>query len=288
MSRLPLLALALLATSGCRAVDWVFFQPSAPTDGYEFETGDPDLDGDLGEPHPSLIGPADRREGFADTPSGRVHWIFAHRDGASDAILYSHGNAAHLGRYWDRVERLWALGHHVLIYDYPGYGLSGGEPGEAAVFDAAQAAIDVLAAQPEVERVWLYGYSLGGAPTYELAARAERGEAPPIAGVITEAAWCSVEEVLRDGAQLGVPAHYATRLSMDSCARVEELEATPLLLIHGTDDGTIPIRHLRLLEAAAAGLDVTVREVDGAAHHDVPIVAGADYDAWVRAHTAAP
>lgn len=281
-----LVLVAATALIGCSAVQGIFFQPSAPTDGYDFDAVDPDLAGDLTEPHASIIGPADRSEGFADTDAGRIHWVFARRDGATDAILYSHGNTAHLGRYWDRVERLWSLGHHVLVYDYPGYGLSEGEPTEAGAFDAAQAALEVLAAQPEVERVFLYGYSLGGAPTYELAARSERGDAPPIAGVISEAAWCSVEEVLRDGAQVGAPGHFVTDLVMDSCARVEELEATPLLMLHGTADETIPIRHLRLLEAAAEGLDVRVERIAGASHIDVPIVAGDDYDRWVRGFTS--
>lgn len=288
MRRWAALSLLLCALPGCRAVDAVFFLPSAPTDGYDFDGVDPDLDGDISDPHPSIVGPDDRREGFVETPSGRVHWVFARRDGATTAILYSHGNAANLGRYWDRVERLWSLGYNVLIYDYAGYGLSEGEPSEAGTFDAAQGALEVLAAQPEVERVWLYGYSLGGAPTYELAARAERGEAPRVEGAISESAWCSVREVLSDGAQVGVPSHFVTDLEMDSCARVRELEATPLLLMHGTDDPTIPIRHLHLLEEAAVGLDATAIEVEGAGHHDVPVVAGADYDAWIVARTGAP
>ncbi|MBX3273812.1 MAG: alpha/beta fold hydrolase [Sandaracinaceae bacterium] len=282
-----LLALALGA-SGC-TVDGIFFRPSSPTDGYDFDGLDPDLQGELTELHPSLIGAADRREGFVETEWGAIHWVFARREGATDAILYSHGNAAHLGRYWDRVERLHALGHHVLIYDYPGYGLSGGEVGEAGTFGAAQAALEVLVAQPEVERVWLYGYSLGGAPTYELAARAERGDAPPVRGVISEAAWCSAQEVLQDGTQVGLPGHFGTRLLMDSCARVGELASSPLSMMHGTEDETIPIRHLRLLRAAADdALEVTAHEVAGARHTDVPVVAGEAYDAWIRGFTGTP
>jgi len=277
--------LALWAT-GCLTVDSFFFQPSTPTDGYDFESGtDGDLDGSLTDPHPSTIDAAHRTEGFEDTPHGRVHWVFARQDGPADAVLYSHGNADHLGRYWDRVERLYALGVHVLIYDYPGYGLSEGEPSEEGTFDAAQVALERLAGQPDVERVFLYGYSLGGAPTYEMAARSERGDAPTIEAVISEAAWCSVEDLLQDGAQVNVPGHYATRLHMDSCARVAELERTPLLLMHGTEDGTITVRHMDLLVRSADGLEVRAERVEGATHNDLPNVA-ADYDDWVRAHLA--
>jgi len=276
-------ALALSA-SGCLTVDGFFFRPSEPTDGYDFESGDdPDLDGSLTDPHPSTIGPAQRVEGFEDSPHGRIHWIFARQDGPADAILYSHGNSDHLGRYWDRVERLHALGFHVLIYDYPGYGLSEGEPSEAGTFDAAQVALERLAAQPDVERIALYGYSLGGAPTYEMAARSERGEAPEVFAVASEAAWCSVQDLLQDGAQVNVPGHYATRLTMDSCARVAELERLPLLILHGTEDSTITVRHLDLLAGSARGLEVRTERVEGASHNDLPNVAEG-YDGWILEH----
>lgn len=274
----PILALAL---GGCITVDGFFFNPSG-SDGYDFDSGeDPELQGELTDLHPSLIDAEHRLEGFEDTERGRVHWVLAQRDGATDAILYSHGNTANVGRYWDRVERLWGLGFTVLIYDYPGYGLSEGEPGEEAVFVAAQVALERLAAQPEVERVWLYGYSLDSAPSFELAARAERGDAPEVTGLITEAAWCSVEDLLQDGASVSVPGHFATDLVMDSCARASELERVPILLMHGTEDRVIEPRHATLLERAAADVDVTVRRVEGAVHVDVPLVAGADYDAWI-------
>lgn len=265
---------------GC-TVDGLFFNPTS-VDGYDFDSGeDPSLEGELTALHPSLIDAEHRREGFAATNAGDVHWVFARRDGATDAILFSHGNTGNLGLYWDRVERLWELGFHVLIYDYPGYGRSEGEPTERGVFDAGQAALEQLAAQPEVSRIWLYGYSLGGAPTYELAARSERGEAPPVAGVMTEAAWCSAEDLLQDGALVNVPGHFGTDLEMDSCARVAELTETPLFLMHGSEDNVIHVRHLTLLERAAANVPARAERIEGAGHIDVPLLAP-DYDAWVQ------
>lgn len=265
---------------GC-TVDGLFFSPIA-VDGYDFDSGrDPALAGEISAPHPSRIDAAHRQEGWMRTGDGELHWVFARQDGTRDAILYSHGNSAHLGRYWDRVERLWALGYHVFIYDYPGYGRSEGSPSERGVFDAAQAALETLAARPDVDRIWLYGYSLGGAPTFELAARAERGEAPAVGGVITEAAWCSAEDLLQDGALVNVPGHFATDLVMDSCARAAELRDTPLFLMHGTDDETIHVRQMGLLEQAARHVEVRAERIEGATHTDVPLRADR-YDAWVR------
>jgi hypothetical protein len=279
-ARAAALALLALAAGGCVPAESFFFAPE--------RVDDHDLDhveGDLGEPHPSIIAPADRREGFVETPHGAVHWVFARHPEATDVILYSHGTAVHLGRYWDRVERLWNLGFHVLIYDYPGYGRSEGEPGEAAVLASARAVRERLEGFDEIEgaRVFLYGYSLGGAPSFDLAAAAERGEAPPVDGVIGEAVWCSVEDLFQDAAQVGLPGHYLTDLEMDNCARLAELRDTPVLLMHGTEDAVIPPRHLDLLlEAAPEALPVEARRVEGATHEDLPLVAEG-YDAWIEA-----
>jgi alpha-beta hydrolase superfamily lysophospholipase len=279
---------ALLVVSACVPVDSLFFRPRRPVDGYDFDGADPDLDGHLSEPHPSIVGPEDRREGFVETEHGAVHWVLARRRGATGVILYSHGNAVHLGRYWDRVERLWRLGFHVLVYDYPGYGLSSGEPSEEAVIASARAMREHLETLPETAnaRVFLYGYSLGGVPTFDLAARGDRGEGPPNAGVIAESTFCSIEDLLQDNAQVGLPATFATHLVMDNCAAAARLEKTPVLLIHGTEDQTVLAQHAALLEQAASGVRVDVHRVEGAGHRDVPRVAGAHYDDWVRAFAA--
>jgi hypothetical protein len=276
---------AAVGASACVPVEDFFFRPRAPVDGYDFDGVDPDLDGHLSEPHPSIVGPEDRREGFLETSHGAVHWVLAVRRGAPAVVLYSHGNAVHLGRYWDRVERLWSLGFHVLVYDYPGYGLSGGEPSEAAVLASARAVRAHLRRLPETAGapVFAYGYSLGGVPTFDLAARGERGAGPPIDGVVAESTFCSIEELLSDNAQVGLPAHFATRLEMDNCAAAATLARTPVLLLHGDRDETVPIRHADLLRRAASGVDAELHRVEGASHRDLPRVAGKRYDAWIAA-----
>jgi pimeloyl-ACP methyl ester carboxylesterase len=181
------------------------------------------------------------------------------------------------------VVLLYALGFTVMIYDYPGFGRSEGAPSEEGVFASAQAVLEELASMPELEgtRIWLYGYSLGGAPTFELAARSERGDAPAIAGMITESAFCSVEDLVQDGAEVDVPGSLFTELRLDNCARMHELASTPVMLMHGTDDTTVPIRHLTLLEAAAT-IPLEVHRVEGAGHTNLPAVAGAVYASWIE------
>src|SRR5262249_32955120 len=79
------------------------------------------------------------------------------------AVLYCHGNAGNLSHRGLGISR-WQqhLGLSVLIFDYPGYGYSGGKPSESGCYAAADAAYTWLTQVQQVppERILLYGGSL--------------------------------------------------------------------------------------------------------------------------------
>ncbi len=281
-----LAALALLAS--CVSIEDFFFA-ARPAEGYRFDERDPALDGDLSSPHPSIVPAALREEGFVASEGARLHWVFARQEAGPrrTTILFSHGNGPNLGRFWDRVEVLWRLGYQVLVYDYPGFGRSDGRPSEPGIHAAARAILAALASRGDVDpaRIVLYGQSLGAAPSFDAAVRAsrgevlaERGEGPlevrPLA-LVTEGAWCSIAEMVRDGAFLDLPSELATHLRFDSCARIAELRGIPTLLLHGERDRVVPPRQLALLIGRAAEPPRVERFAD-ATHTDVPIVGAPD------------
>lgn len=274
---LPLLAALTIALTACLGIDTFFFAARA-VGSYRFDEVDPELDGDLSAPHPSLV-PADlREEGMLRSADGAdIHWVFArHLGGRAHAtIFFSHGNGPHLGRFWDRVEVMWQLGYQVLVYDYPGFGRSTGTPTEVGMYAAGQAALEMLAARADVDpaRIVLYGHSLGGAPTYELGARAMRGELGEVrpAAIVTESAWCSMEAMIQDAAFLDVPRELLSHLRFDNCARLAELRGVPVMLLHGARDRVVPRRQLDLLLAAAAE-PPEVHILEDATHVDVSVV----------------
>ena len=280
---------ALACMPSCLQIETFFFAGES-IDGYRWDEAAPELDGDLTDAHPSLVPASDRIEGFATLADGRaVHWVFAHRPGATTTILYSHGNGPHLGRFWDRVERLWELGYHVLIYDYPGFGRSDGDASEQGLYDAVDAVWEqAFTDLPDADRsdVILYGQSLGGGATMHLASRTLRHAVRPRA-VITEAIWCSIEAQIQDGAFLDLPRELLAHLEIDNCARMSELDATmPVLVMHGARDRVATVRQARLLEAAAS-FAITLRIVDPAGHTDVVPLAGEEYAAWITQLDAA-
>ncbi len=276
-------ALVLACLAGC-TLDAFLYHP-VRVDGFDFDGIDPNIDGDLTDPHPSIIGPDLRIEGFADADGDAIHYVYAENPGARSTIFYSHGNSLHIGRYWDRVERMWSLGYNVFIYDYPGYGRSEGSPDERSVFASARAALAALATMPGVDpgRIYFVGYSLGGAPTFELATDTETTGIVPRA-ILTEAAFCSVETLLQDATFLDVPASFVAANRLDNCAKIGRVpEGVEVVILHGADDTFVrPLHARRLADRARAPFDLVWAE--GADHTDVPLVLGDAYDRLFLRH----
>ena len=90
------------------------------------------------------------------------------------AVLFSHGNGGNVSE-WGVEIPIWQayLNTGVLVYDYPGYGKSGGRPSEQGCYAAADAAYDWLTCDRQVpaERILLMGRSLGCAMAIDLACR---------------------------------------------------------------------------------------------------------------------
>ncbi|MCX7807241.1 MAG: alpha/beta hydrolase [Deltaproteobacteria bacterium] len=259
---------------------------------YRFDAIDPQVDGDLSAPHPSPIPITMIEEGFVSIESGeRVHWVFAkQKEPHLPLILYHHGNGPHIGRFWDRVEILWLLGHPVVIYDYPGFGLSEGSPSEEGCYRAGLAVLRMLSQREDIDahKITHYGFSMGSAIAFEVVGRTleEREKNPssplqaPLA-LIGENGWCSIEEMARDATFLKIPGFIVSKMRFDACARLERFPSFPILLFHGLRDRVVPPRQLALLEQRARIPLRTVR-IPEASHADLPI-AGEPYSPWVKA-----
>src|SRR5262249_6996755 len=102
--------------------------------------------------------------------------------------IHCHGNAGNLSQRGESIRR-WQelLDQAVLIFDYPGYGRSGGKPSEAGCYAAADAAYDWLVQKRvPAQRILPYGRSPGrpAGPSFVAAGGAGScpGSGPPGAG----------------------------------------------------------------------------------------------------------
>ena len=187
------------------------------------------------------------------------------KPGAKFTLVYFHGNAEDLGTSVEYLEMLRdRLGVSVFSWDYRGYGLSGGSCSEPATLRDAQTVLAHLrdALQTPPERLILLGYSLGGGPAVELAARHR------CAGLILDRAFTSAFRVMTR----------VRLLPFDKFVVLEKLPRVncPVLVIHGTADEVIPFRHAQDLYAAAPEPKFKLW-VEGAGHNDFLFVAGETY-----------
>lgn len=183
-------------------------------------------------------------------------------------ILHLHGNARQLDDHAPDSEFLTSRGFHVLIFDYRGYGMSDkrGPLRRDDVLIDCHAALDTLLVRDDVEtdRIGALGISLGGAFAQRLTA--QRDEIRAVCTIATFPTW---KGVAGDFVPLIGPLVFPN--GWDPIDTVGRIPPRPWLIVHGDRDRTIRPRHGDRLfdEATTAGIDATLRVVEGAGHNDV-------------------
>jgi fermentation-respiration switch protein FrsA (DUF1100 family) len=175
-----------------------------------------------------------------------IHAWWLPCEGAAGAVLYCHGNAGNLSHRGQALMR-WRqeLGLAVLIFDYPGYGKSGGSPNEAGCYAAADTAYNWLTIVGKVapEHVLLYGNSLGGGVATDLASRQS------CRALILSRTFTSVPDAAQS-LYPWLPARWLMRNRFDNLAKIGVCRA-PVFIAHGPVDGLIPFVQAERLFAAA-------------------------------------
>jgi fermentation-respiration switch protein FrsA (DUF1100 family) len=212
---------------------------------------------------------------FLESEDGvRIHTFFLPSPGANRSLLFLHGNAGNSSHRLPNAAELAALGTDVLLLEYRGYGLSEGRPTEAGVYADARAGLEYLRASRglPLERVVVFGRSLGGAVAVDLAANR------PLAGLILESTFTSAADVARAAIGIPIGALIGRRFSSDEkIARVR----CPILFFHGDRDRIIPFGLGQRLFAAAPE-PKAFETIAGAGHNDTTLVGGARYFERIR------
>lgn len=170
-----------------------------------------------------------------------------------EVVVFFHGNAGQRAGWAKAAEPFAADGRGVLVADYRGYSDNPGEPTEEGLFadgDAWMAKARALAPQA---KLYLLGYSLGGAVALEMANRHK------VDGVVTVSTFTSLADMAPAVARPFLPDRYDNRAAI---ARV----TVPIVMFHGTADQTVPFAHRDEL-AKLAKVRVRVVDMTGAGHH---------------------
>jgi fermentation-respiration switch protein FrsA (DUF1100 family) len=176
-----------------------------------------------------------------------IHARWFPRIGATGALLYCHGKSGNISHRTSAVrELLDGLKESVLIFDYPGYGKSGGEPSEAGCYAAADAAYDWLIEERRIapSRIILFGKSLGGGVATEIASRREHRV------LVLVKTFTSMVDMGQRRFPF-VPARWLVRNRFDNLGKIGACRG-PIFIAHGECDQLIPLSQGQELFAAAA------------------------------------
>jgi hypothetical protein len=175
----------------------------------------------------------------------KLHGWWVPSRNARGTILLMHGNAGNISHRLGYLTMFNRLGYSVLLFDYRGYGKSGGHPDEEGTYRDADAAWLHLTATRNVAArdIVMVAESLGGGVATWLALKY-----PPRALVLAST-FRSVPDL---GAQIypWLPVRLLARITYDNLGRIAKVDA-PVLIAHSRDDDVIPFAHGEALFAAA-------------------------------------
>jgi uncharacterized protein len=157
------------------------------------------------------------------------------------AVLFCHGNGGNVGTSLESLVIIHELGLDLLIFDYRGYGRSGGHPSEEGTYADAEAAWEFLSDRKNVPpyRVIIWGRSLGGPIA------AKTASVHPAGLVIMESTFTSLQELVKSYFPI-IPRGLLADYAYDTLFYLGKVK-TPVLVIHSPDDHVVPFSHGRKL-----------------------------------------
>ncbi|HVJ45970.1 MAG TPA: alpha/beta fold hydrolase [Luteolibacter sp.] len=187
---------------------------------------------------------------FASEDGTPLHGWFMPAKGkrVKGTIVFSHGNAGAIGHHLGFTMWLVEGGYNVLMYDYRGFGKSGGEVDRRGMINDVKAAFSYIATRKDVDPTKLvsFGHSLGGAKSITAL-----GETP-VAGlkaIVIDGTFSSYQAMARVVAgQLGAD---LVSDDLSPLGFVGKLPLVPFLVVHGKRDEVVPFAQgLTLFETA--------------------------------------
>ena len=175
-------------------------------------------------------------------------------------VIYFHGNARNISRYGNKAKTMTERGYSVLMMDYPDYGKSTGQLKEEVIYANALHMYEVARKFFPPDSIIIYGRSLGTAVAAQLAAVRDCKR------LVLEAPYFNMTDMAMRLAPI-YPYAYMLDYKFTTNEYLPKVTA-PVIIIHGTDDKTIPIASGRKLEKLFKTGDSFI-SIPGADHNDL-------------------
>ncbi|MFT3712151.1 MAG: alpha/beta fold hydrolase [Archangium sp.] len=205
-------------------------------------------------------------------------WRFAPKDTPRAVVVFVHGKDINRQHFVSAAERFVAEGYAVVAYDQRAHGESKGEFVTYGAKEAGDLSLVIDTALARFGRelpVAVVGESLGAAVVLQAAA-----QDPRIKLVVAGAPFADLQTVVRDKAPFFLDAkaqaravEVAEREAHFNVADVSPVKSAakitvPVLLLHGSEDAYLPMKHSLRIYEALAGPRRFVR-LEGVGHQDI-------------------
>jgi hypothetical protein len=179
-----------------------------------------------------------------------LHGLLFRAKNPKARILYFHGNGGALDTWGDvGISLSEKLNSDILLIDYPGYGKSSGKlpTTEKELFKSGEAAFDeLIKSTKDALPIIIYGRSLGTGVASYIATQHS------VQGLVLESPYVSIKSVTALILPF-IPAKLI-RYNLDNAKNIQGLKI-PILIFHGTEDGTIPYSQGKQLAASKPEAD---------------------------------
>lgn len=196
---------------------------------------------------------------------------------AGQVILMLHGHGSNRDHFVAHSDYLIEAGYGLLSIDFRNSGDSDGNITSMGYHEIkdARAAYDFLLTQDDIQQIVIMGNSMGGAVASQLMQEVDAD------GLIIDATFADFASIVRNGViERGYPATPITEILVTMAGALSQADWVslrpidylasvdkPMLLLHGTDDSTIPIENAyRMIESNA---QIKLVEFEGGEHSNL-------------------
>jgi hypothetical protein len=175
-------------------------------------------------------------------------------------LFYLHGNAENIKYYGEEIQHLTDYGYDILLFDYRGFGKSGGKiKRERDLQRDAKLIYHEMLKEYDEANIIIYGYSLGTGIASRLANRNH-----PKALVLETPYYNFIDLIRCHKAYL--PADLITKYKFRTDKYLVEV-GCPIYLFHGTEDKQVPYNSA--LKLSRLHPQATFVTIDGGTHNDL-------------------
>jgi uncharacterized protein len=164
-----------------------------------------------------------------------LHGWYVPCEGAIASLLFCHGNGGNISWRLDSLKQFHSIQVNTFLFDYRGYGKSGGTLSEEGTYLDGEAAFSWLRTKTPDMPIVLFGRSLGAAIATDLSVRVNAD------ALVFESGFSSIYRIGKELFPF-LPLKLIGSIHYDSLSKIPNINM-PLLVVHSPDDDIIPFRH---------------------------------------------